>query len=58
MKDMKQKWVEAMIAEIKGEIKHRQMYASFNLQCEAKGMKRSLEIIEKYIRKNDKDGEE
>ena len=58
MKDMKQKCVEAMIAEIKGEIKHKRMYASFNLKCEADGLNRALQIIEKYVRKNEKDNKE
>ena len=55
MKDVKQKWVEAMIAEIKVEIKRRRMYTSFNLRCEADGLNRALQIIEKYVRKNEKD---
>lgn len=58
MKELKQKWVEAMIAEIKGEIKHRRMYASFNMKCEADGLYRALQIIEKYVRKNEKDNKE
>ena len=58
MKDMKQKWVEAMIAEIKGEIRHRRMYVSFNMKCEADGLDRALQIIEKYVRKNEKDNKE
>ena len=47
-----------MIAELKGEIRHRRMYTSFNMKCEADGLDRALQIIEKYIWKNEKDNKE